>query len=83
MERLADLLDALGLILVGVLEYGDLLRGGERRHPGTPPLPSTRTGCRKACLSAIRLRSNSAKAPKMWKTSLPELVVVSILSVTL
>ncbi len=40
-----------------------------------PVLPVARPGC-----APIRPRSNSARAPKTWSTSLPPLVMVSILS---
>src|SRR3954452_21931830 len=48
-------------------------------------LPNSRPRARAACSPAwvrslMRSRSNSASAPKTWKTSLPTLVVVSVCS---
>ena len=47
---------------------------------GRPPIrPLTRAACNPAWVrSRIRFRSNSAKAPKMWKVSFPALDDVSI-----
>ena len=52
---------------------------------GRPPCrPRARAAASPACVrSRIRSRSNSARAPKTWKISLPPLVVVSICSVRL
>ena len=52
------------------------------RPLGRPPfLPLARAATSPACvLSRMMSRSNSASAAKMWKMSLPPLVVVSRLS---
>jgi hypothetical protein len=76
---LADLPDGVALILGQRPQLLDLLG---TQHLGSAKQPATcSSSCRPAWVrSRMRSRSNSASAPKTWKTSLPPLVVVSICS---
>ena len=83
-QGLTDVGDSVALVLVEGLCDGDLLRCVEGGRPGCPPnLPLALAAARPARVrSRMRSRSNSARAPKTWKISLPPLVEVSICSVS-
>ena len=80
-----DLGDSLDRVLLGVVHLaggGHLVGGHDRRAPAvaTPCLSRHQAGL---CPFSDELRSNSARAPKMWNTSSPPQVVVSMFSVRL